>query len=64
MTCARYLWTLRNDPEKAKQTHHITTPAGWLAYVLTGEYCLGVGEASGVFPIDHATMDYDEELLK
>ena len=63
MTVARWLWTIRNDPEKAKRAAKMTTPSGWLAFRLTGEWVLGVGDASGMFPIDQATMNYDERLL-
>lgn len=64
MTVARWLWTLRNDPEKATRVSRITTPAGWLAYRLTGEWNLGIGDASGMFPIDQNTLTYDEQMLK
>ncbi|MDA7918814.1 FGGY-family carbohydrate kinase, partial [Mariniblastus sp.] len=64
ITSARWLWTLRNRPELAQQTRHITTPAGWLAYQLTGDWLLGIGDAAGMFPIDQATLDYDLELLE
>jgi len=42
---------------------HITTLAGYVHERLTGRRVLGVGDASGVFPIDPATRDYDAELL-
>ena len=32
MTSARFLWTIRNRPEIAQQTKHMTTPAGWMSY--------------------------------
>lgn len=62
-TVARWLWTLRNQPERAAQVRNLTTPAGWIAYRLTGEWRLGIGEASGMFPIDQATLDYDADKL-
>ena len=62
-TCARFLWTCRNRPDRAKVTRHITTPAGWIAHRLTGKWTLGIGDASGMFPIDQDTLDYDERLL-
>jgi sugar (pentulose or hexulose) kinase len=62
-TCARFLWTARNRPDRAIRTRHITTPAGWIAYRLTGQFHLGIGDASGMFPIHDATLDYDEEKL-
>ena len=63
-TVARFLWTVRNAPPRAAETDRITTPAGYIAYRLTGEFNLGIGEASGMFPIDQSTLDYDEEMMK
>lgn len=63
MTAVRWLWTMRNRPEVSKATQSMTTPAGWIAHRLTGDWILGIGEASGVFPIDQSTLDYDEKLL-
>jgi len=41
----------------------VTTLAGYVHWRLTGEKVLGVGDASGMFPIDSATRDYDAELV-
>ena len=41
----------------------LTTLAGYVHYRLTGENIMGVGEASGMFPIDPATGDYNERML-
>ena len=41
----------------------VTTLAGWVHRRLTGEHVLGVGDASGMFPIDQASGTYDERLL-
>jgi sugar (pentulose or hexulose) kinase len=41
----------------------ITTLAGYVHRLLTGRDVLGVGDASGMFPIDAATGDYDTGLL-
>lgn len=40
----------------------LTTLAGYVHWRLTGRMVLGVGDASGMFPIDSATGDYDAEL--
>ncbi|MDR2183643.1 MAG: ATPase [Clostridiales bacterium] len=40
----------------------LTTLAGYVHYRLTGQKVLGVGDASGVFPIDSATKDYDAKM--
>lgn len=40
-----------------------TTLAGYIHWKLSGEKVLGIGEASGMFPIDSKTFDYDKEML-
>lgn len=63
ITAARWLYTVRNNPVVAQKTAHITTPAGWLAWRLTGSWHLGIGDASGMFPIDLDSRDYDAHKL-
>ena len=63
ITAARWLWTTRNRKELAGKVARMTTPAGWLAYRLTSQWNLGIGDAAGMFPIDQATLDYDQALL-
>jgi sugar (pentulose or hexulose) kinase len=63
ITAARWLWTIRNRPELAAQVARITTPAGWIAHLLTGGWTLGIGDAAGMFPIDQKSLDYDARLL-
>ncbi|MGA1838497.1 FGGY-family carbohydrate kinase [Herbiconiux sp. 11R-BC] len=41
----------------------VTTLAGYVHWRLTGEKVLGVGDASGMFPIDSGTNDYDAGML-
>ncbi len=41
----------------------LTTLAGYVHWQLTGERVLGVGDASGMFPIDPATGTYDTGML-
>ncbi len=43
---------------------HITTLAGYIHYLLTGRREVGVGEASGIFPIDSVTGDYDAAMIE
>ena len=43
---------------------HITTLAGYVHYMLTGVNAMGVGEASGMFPIDSAKLDYDAGMME
>ena len=52
-----------NGEEHIKAIAFQTTLAGYVHYLLTGERVLGIDDASGVFPIDSNTKDYDEEKI-
>ncbi len=53
-----------NKEEHLKDLSYITTLAGYVHYVLCGEKVMGIGEASGMFPIDSEKMCYDEEMVR
>ncbi len=53
-----------NGEEHVGRIAHITTLAGYVHYSLTGVNAVGIGEASGMFPVDEKTKDYDAEMLK
>ena len=53
-----------NQEEHVPKIAHITTLAGYIHYMLTGVNAVGVGEASGMFPIDSAALDYDGGMLE
>ncbi|NSW53492.1 MAG: FGGY-family carbohydrate kinase [Anaerolineae bacterium] len=42
----------------------LTTLAGYVHWRLTGEKVMGIGEASGMFPIDSTINDFDQHMLK
>ena len=41
----------------------MTTLAGYVHYILTGEKVIGAGDASGIFPIDSQTCDYNSAMM-
>ena len=43
---------------------YLTTLAGYLHWKMTGRKVMGVGEASGMFPIDSDKLDYNEAMVK
>ena len=49
--------------EHVSEITYITTLAGYIHWKLTGQKVMGVGEASGMFPIDATTRDYDAVML-
>lgn len=53
-----------NNEAHVKDISHLTTLAGYVHWKLTGQKVLGVGEASGMFPIDSKSNDYDQRMVK
>ncbi|NLC19168.1 MAG: FGGY-family carbohydrate kinase [Clostridiales bacterium] len=53
-----------NNEEHISQISFMTTLAGYVHWMLTGKKVLGVGEASGVFPIDLETGDYNKRMIQ
>lgn len=53
-----------NGEEHVKDVAYFTTLSGYIHWQLTGEKVLGVGDASGMFPIDPETKDYNAEMIK
>lgn len=52
-----------NKEEHVPHIAYLTTLAGYIHWQLTGEKALGVGDASGMFPIDSETGDYNQKFL-
>ena len=52
-----------NKEEHVKDIAFVTTLAGYVHYKMTGQKVLGVGDASGMFPIDSSTGDYDRTMM-
>ncbi|HIT66202.1 MAG TPA: FGGY-family carbohydrate kinase [Candidatus Merdisoma merdipullorum] len=52
-----------NKEEHVPDIAFMTTLAGYIHWKLTGEKAMGVGEASGMFPIDSATGQFHERML-
>lgn len=53
-----------NNESHIKDIAHFTTLAGYVHFKLSGCKVLGVGDASGMFPIDSKTGTYDEKMLR
>ncbi|MFE6647438.1 xylulokinase, partial [Nocardioides sp. NPDC057772] len=53
-----------DDEPHLPEIASLTTLAGYVHRALTGEHVLGVGDASGMFPIDPATGTYDQRMLE
>ena len=53
-----------NGEEHVPQVDFFTTLDGYIHWQLTGEKVLGVGSASGMFPIDSTIKDYDKAMIQ
>ena len=53
-----------NDEEHIGKVDFFTTLAGYVHWTLTGKKVLGVGDASGMFPIDPTTHTYETEFIE
>jgi sugar (pentulose or hexulose) kinase len=58
-----YQAILNKEPH-VKDISHLTTLEGYVHWKLTGQKVLGVGEGSGMFPIDSKTNNYDERRIE
>lgn len=52
-----------NKEEHLPRIDYLTTLAGCVHWKLTGQRVVGIGEASGMFPIDSQTGSYHAEML-
>lgn len=52
-----------NKENHIESIDYLTTLAGFIQYRLAGSRKMGVGEASGMFPIDINTIDYNDKMI-
>ena len=53
-----------NGVEHVDQISYLTSLAGYIHWQLTGRKVLGIGDASGMFPINDKTHQYDETMVE
>ena len=58
-----YQAILNNEPH-VRNIHFLTTLAGYVHWQLTGEKVLGIGDASGMLPIDPKTKNYSAPMIE
>ena len=52
-----------NEEPHVKDIDFVATLAAYVHWQLTGQKVIGVGDASGMFPVDMNTKDYDERMI-
>ena len=63
-TIAHVYQAILNQEDHVKDIDYLTTLAGFIHWKLSGEKACGIGEASGIIPVDEATKDYNEEMIR
>ena len=53
-----------DNEEHVKDIKYLTTLAGYVHWQVTGQFVLGVGDASGMIPVDPKTKTYDAEMVR
>ena len=61
---AQLYQAMLNGEGHVAQIDYITTLAGYIHLQLSGQRVLGIGDASGMFPIDSEIKDYDSHMLQ
>ncbi len=62
-TVAHLYQSILEDQPHLLRLAHLTTLAGYVHWRLTGERVLGMGDASGMFPVNHTEADWDGPRL-
>lgn len=60
---AHFYQSILNREEHISSVNYLTTLSGYIHWILTGNKVLGIGDASGMFPIDPVTRNYDQVML-
>ncbi|NQX44360.1 FGGY-family carbohydrate kinase [Paenibacillus tritici] len=53
-----------DEEEHVTGIDYMTTLSGYVHFLLTGSRAIGIGDASGMFPIDEAAQQYNEDMVK
>ncbi|MBR2521062.1 MAG: ATPase [Oscillospiraceae bacterium] len=61
---SHFYQSILEGQEHVEKVAFLTTLAGYVHWKLTGRKVLGVGDASGMFPIDSETNDFDSVMLE
>ena len=62
-TIAHLYQAILNGETHVADIDYVTTLAGYIQWKMTGERVVGVGEASGIFPIDSETNTYFADMI-
>lgn len=56
--------SILDNEDFVKKIDYITTLSGYVSWNLTGQKSIGIGDASGMFPIDPHTNSYNQDMIE
>jgi sugar (pentulose or hexulose) kinase len=56
--------SILNNESHVGNIDFLTTLSGYVHWKVTGEKVIGIGDASGIFPIDKTTLDYNKNMME
>ena len=62
-TVAHLYQRILDREEHVENLDYVSTLSGYIHWKLTGQRVIGIGDASGMFPIDSDIHDYDEGMI-
>ncbi len=62
-TIAHLRQAILSKEEHVPYIERVNTLAGYVHYLMTGRWVVGLGEGSGIIPLDSETMDYDQHMV-
>lgn len=63
-TAPKILWMAKNEPEKFKKISKIMLPKDYINYMLSGEFCTDMSDASGMLLLDVKNRCWSREMLE
>lgn len=63
-TVAHLYQRILDGEEHVQKLAYVSTLAGYIHWILTGEKVIGIGDASGMFPVNDQTHDYEEAMVE
>lgn len=56
--------SILNKEDHVNNIDFLTTLAGYVHWKVTGKRVIGIGDASGIFPIDETSLDYNKNMME
>ncbi|MCB2293038.1 xylulokinase [Clostridium algoriphilum] len=63
-TASKIMWVKKHEPETYKKTYKILLPKDYIRFMLTGEFCTEVSDASGMQLLDVPNRKWSDEVLE